>query len=640
MKRQLISESERIKETLQEIRDSLAVDRVALYQFLADGSGEVLAETRNQALPSLLHLRFPASDIPQSARKQFLEEKARILVDVELGRQLHQLPYHKETVPYHAPSPCHLRYLEKLQVKASLTLPIIIRRELWGLLLIHHSQNYRWQESQLALLELLSERVTLLITTDQLLEEQTAFLYRQQTLKAIQDLISPETDSLPIQKILQAVVQYMGGCGGRITRRGFSGKSEIYQVGDQPFKKEMGESCLGAGEQFLLLRQEVCLPDEDSCASIYEVASQSRRGCTALTIPLSCCEQGYLTIFRYLQPQTICWAGRPSQSPEEKKQVRESFAPWIEERQVSAVESWTREDIKLGCAIAQLLANNFQQLALHKAVTFQENYHPLTQLPNRSLLMEHLSLLTHDKTRENKFFAVVFLDLDRFQQVNNTLGHIAGDQLLQLVAERFRHNFQDQNVFLAHWHGDKFVILLRHLSNLNSNELEAKISAIGEVFQAPFSLLGHEVYVKASWGVAIYPYDGADGETLLLNAETAMYSAKEQGRNRYQVYSPSLRSLLNPVTLETEIRNSLQNNDFRLYYQPQMNLHRGKITAVEALIRWQHPKRGLLSPRQFIPFAEESDLICELGEWVIREACEQLALWEKQGIFPLRMAVN
>jgi len=270
----------------------------------------------------------------------------------------------------------------------------------------------------------------------------------------------------------------------------------------------------------------------------------------------------------------------------------------------------------------------------------QDNYHSLTQLPNRNVFSEKVNLVCQEINDSNELFAVVFLDLDRFQQVNNTLGHGAGDELLKFVAQRLQNSLADQDCFLAHWHGDKFVILLWHLTHLDSAAMEEKFRAIGQQLQAPFSLFGHDVYVKASWGIAISPYDGTDAETLLLNAETAMYSAKEQGRNRYQVYSPSLRSPLNPITLEAEIRNSLQNDDFRLYYQPQMNFQTGEITGVEALIRWQHPKRGLLSPKHFICFAEESDLICDIGDWVLKTACEQLAQWRKQGIDRIRMAVN
>lgn len=630
------SVSARIQGTLQEIQDFLAVDRVVLYQFLEDGTGKVITEALSPEKPlcSLLGLQFPASDIPQVARKRFLEQQVRILVDVGLGRQLQKLPSGQDNPIYADASPCYLQYLKQLQIKASLTYPLIIRGELWGLLLIHHSESRLWEKSQLSMLELLNERLTLLITTEQLSESQKALVHREQTLKTLRNLIKSVKGELPLQEILETVVTGLGGCGGRIEKQHpASGKTEVYETGEQP------ETARGEQKTFLS-EEPVYLPELNCSLVIHEFGRETRYAGLVIPLFLRSPQVGSLMVFRQNQSQTIWWAGPPPKTPEEKKQLRSSFAPWQEEMQLSAYQTWTREDLKLGCAIAQLLEDSLQQQELSTTLNFQENYHPLTQLPNRTQFTQQLNLITQETTRANELSAVIVLDLDRFQQVNNTLGHQAGDQLLQLVAERLQDYVAQENGFLAHWQGDKFVMLLRSLNHLDSAQLEATLSFIGDCFDAPFSLLGHEIYVKASWGVAISPYDGTDAETLLLNAETAMYSAKEQGKNRYQVYTPSLRSPLNPLTLEAEIRHSLQNEDFCLYYQPQMNLQSGKITAVEALVRWQHPQRGLLSPQYFIPFAEESDLICELGTWVLGEACQQLAQWREQGMSEIRIAVN
>ncbi|WP_041596189.1 diguanylate cyclase domain-containing protein [Halothece sp. PCC 7418] len=646
------SVSQRIQGTLQDIQEFLDVDRVDLYQFLADGSGKVIAEvlSAQTPLPSLLHLRFPASDIPQVARDRFLKQRVRIAVDVGFGKQFQQFPYGQDQVTYTDASPCHLQYLKKLEIQASLTYPIIIRGELWGLLLIHHRNNRLWQKSQLSMLELLSERLTLLITTEQLSQCESTLLYREETLTTLRELLKSTENDASLQQVLEKVVAAYNGCGGRIFLQRLSGETKVYETGEQPDIKALQqvsecevtlEETL-AWQKNLLSCEQVDLEEVDYSLSVYHFDLTPDEPYVGLVLPLSSRShrEGYLTIFRHNQPQTVWWAGRPPQTAEERKQLRPSFAPWKQEVQLSAWQNWTTEEVNLGCAIAQLLTDHFQQQELSTAVNFQENYHAVTQLPNRAFFTEQLNLLISEQTRTNELFAIIFLDLDRFQQVNNTLGHTAGDQLLQQVAERLKTHFTPKNTILAHWHGDKFVIVLREVNQLDSAELEAAISLIGDCLQAPFPLLGHEVYVKASWGVAISPYDGDEAETLLLNAETAMYSAKQQGRNRYQVYSPSLRSPLNPLTLETEIRNSLQNNDFFLYYQPQMNLQTGEITAVEALMRWQHPQRGLLSPVHFIPFAEESDLICELGDWVLKTACEQLAQWREEGIKEIRVAVN
>jgi len=647
MKNNFNSNWERVQETLQEIQEFLAVDRVLLYRFLADGSGEVTAEvlSSNQGLDSLFKLRFPATDIPKTARKRFLEQQVRILVDVGLGKQLQSVPGEKDHKLYTHPSPCHLDYLEQLKVKASLSYPIVIRGALWGLLLIHHPQPCHWQKHQLSMLELLNERLTLLITTEQLSQEQAALLHQEETMKEIRYLMQGNTNSLPWQQILATVVNGLNGCGGRIYLQALSGETEVYERGEQPFTEEKfileetqeWQRCLLRGER-------VDLSELDDSLSLYKVDLAKWGNYGGLVIPFrsKSHREGYLTVFRDNPTQTICWAGHPPQSTEEQR--RRTFEPWQEEIRPSSKRIWTKGEEKLAAAIAQLLNDTFQQHKLTLAVQQHDRnyYDEMTQLPSRTLFTEKLNLLTHEVTTSDEMFAVVFLDLDRFQQVNNTLGHTAGDELLKGVATRLQADLerQNQDFFLAYWHGDKFVILMRQINDYDSAQLEEKISAIGQSFQTPFSLFGHEIYVKASWGVAISPYDGIDAETLLSNAETAMYGAKEQGKNRYQVYTPSLRSPLNPLTLEAEIRNSLKNGDFRLYYQPQMNLACGKITAVEALIRWQHPSRGLISPREFISFAEESDLINEIGDWVLRTACEQLAQWRKQGMTDLRVAVN
>ncbi|QDZ40981.1 diguanylate cyclase [Euhalothece natronophila Z-M001] len=653
MKKLIQSVSQRIQETVQEISEFLEVDRVAVYQFLEDKSGEVIVESlaQNANLVSLLGLRFPASDIPEVARKRFLEEQVRVLVDVPSQQQIQRRPNQPTANAYVSSSHCHLKYLKQLGIEASLTYPIIIQEELWGLLLIHDSRSHCWQKGELTMLELLGERLTLLLTTEILSHYQQALLHREQTLKKIRSLLQ-NTANPPLNKLLEVAVKSLGGCGGRIYLQGLRGKSEVYQFGKQvPLRRSEKVIPSQAGDileesqewqKCLLEADQMSFPDVGMSVLAYELDAKASPPYSALIIPLMATSyrEGYLTIFRENEPETIWWAGRPPKSTLEMRQLRPSFSPWQEIKKKAAIESWTTEEMKLGSAIAQTWQEGFQQQNLNQDIIWKTHNRSLIELPNRQDFTEKLKSLTTEATEKQDLFAVIFLDLDRFQQVNNTLGHNAGDELLKLVSKRLQNHLSEIEGLLAHWHGDKFVILLQNLNHLNSAEIENLVREIGMSFQEPFSLLGHEIYVKGSWGVAISPYDGTDAETLLMNAETAMYSAKEQGRNCYQVYSPSLRSPLNPLTLETEIRNSLQNEDFCLYYQPQVDLETGKVTAVEALIRWQHPEQGLLSPQHFIPFVEESDLICEIGHWVLKKACQQLAQWRENGLTELRVAIN
>ncbi len=634
---------QRIQETLQEIRDFLVVDRVVLYEFLKDGSGEVVAEALSPqtTLSSLLHLRFPASDIPEYARSRFLNQRVRILVDVGLEQQLQQFPNGgSQQVVYDAPSQCHLNYLRQLNVQGSLTYPIIIESKLWGLLIIHHRQSQSWQRNQLAMVELLHERLTLLITTEQLSQSQNDFLHREQTIKTIRQLLNSETHCSAMTSVLETVVNCLQGHSGRLYLQHLSGETEIYKVGKQPQETVLEET--ETWQQGLVSGDQMFFSAVGGSVIAYDLwfDGDDPMPYSALVVPLCSPQhqQAYLTIFRPNPPQEIWWAGQPPQTAQQRQELRPSFTPYLEHRQLPAIDSWRKQEIKLACAIAQLLGDVFQQQDVLSVA--QGDYHPLTGLPNRKRLTEDLNALSEEAVQSKQVYGVIFLDLDRFQQVNNILGHTAGDQLLKLVADRLKQHLAERDHWLAHWSGDQFVIVLRHLTALDSGEIDQLVSAIGNCFETPFTVFGQAVYMKASWGAAIAPYDGTDAETLLLNAETAMYAAKQQGKNRYQVYSPALRSSLNPLTLEAELRQALDNNALALFFQPQVALLTGEVTAVEALIRWPHPNRGILSPCDFIPFAEETDLICDLGNWILATACQQLAQWREQGLDDIRVAVN
>jgi diguanylate cyclase (GGDEF)-like protein len=234
--------------------------------------------------------------------------------------------------------------------------------------------------------------------------------------------------------------------------------------------------------------------------------------------------------------------------------------------------------------------------------------------------------------------AVIFLDLDRFKNVNDTLGHAVGDQLLQGVSQRLTNCLRAGDS-IARWGGDEFTLLLY---NINCPEDATKIcQRIIHSLSSPFRFDGRELYTKASLGIALAPYDGEDAETLLKNADAAMYKAKHKGRNNYQFYTSSIGSKVSEMlNLENNLYKALEQEEFLLYYQPQIDLNTGKIVGMEALIRWLHPERGLVAPDLFIPLAEETGLICQIDEWVLRTACLQNRAWQLMGIPPIRIAVN
>jgi diguanylate cyclase (GGDEF)-like protein/PAS domain S-box-containing protein len=267
------------------------------------------------------------------------------------------------------------------------------------------------------------------------------------------------------------------------------------------------------------------------------------------------------------------------------------------------------------------------------------HYDPLTELPNRLLLSSRLHHAIEQAQRQDERVAILFLDLDRFKNVNDSLGHQAGDELLQAVTKRLVHRLRVEDT-LARLGGDEFVVLLERLQEPRDAALVARsmLDALAE----PFILSrGHEVYIGASIGISLFPDDGMDVAQLIQHADVAMYQSKDQGRNAYGFYTQALTENANQrLEMETKLRRALERNEFVLHYQPQVSLTDGRLIGAEVLVRWQRSGEGLIPPNQFIPLAEETGLIVPLGEWVLREACAQWARWLKEGHAPITLAVN
>ncbi len=271
-------------------------------------------------------------------------------------------------------------------------------------------------------------------------------------------------------------------------------------------------------------------------------------------------------------------------------------------------------------------------------LNYLANHDTLTGLPNRMLFLDRLTQAMSRLPWRERSLAVMFLDLDRFKLVNDTLGHDVGDQLLKGVSTRLTECVRDGDT-VARLGGDEFVIMLNDIARKRDviHMAEKIIKALG----IPFSLGSQEFVATTSIGVSLYPTDGDDPHVLLKNADTAMYRAKESGRNNFQLYTPSMNSkAAEQMAVENAVRHGLERNEFIPYYQPQVSLATGRITAVEALVRWQHPKRGLIMPDEFLPLAEETGLIVPLGEQVLYQACRQGKAWHDAGLTGLTVAVN
>ena len=308
---------------------------------------------------------------------------------------------------------------------------------------------------------------------------------------------------------------------------------------------------------------------------------------------------------------------------------------------LSAVKTGAQDYLVKGKLDRELLLRSMQYSIERKRyqeqLEYQANYDALTGLPNRNLLNDRLRQSVFAQ-RFVRSIGVVFLDIDHFKFVNDSLGHNTGDKLLQNVAERLIETVRDGDT-VARLGGDEFILILNDQpgQEVIYRAMQRIMSRIAE----PIDIDGQELMVTCSAGISLYPQDGPDVETLLKNADAAMYQAKEKGRNNFQFYTAEMnRQVSERLKTETSLRRALERDELVLYYQPRFNVGTGALVGCEALLRWQHPERGLLLPERFIALAEETGLIVPIGEWVLRSACDQARAWQKEGCAPIAVSVN
>lgn len=279
-----------------------------------------------------------------------------------------------------------------------------------------------------------------------------------------------------------------------------------------------------------------------------------------------------------------------------------------------------------------------EQKRTERHLQLATNYDSVTGLPNRNLFKEHLIQAVAQAHRNNQFVATLSLDIDNFKNINESLGHVLGDQLLAEVGKRLVDTTREGDT-VARNSGDQFSVIMEGLEN--THDVAAMVQEIRRVLNDKYELDQHEIFCTTSIGVALYPLDAPTPDDLMKNSEAALRMAKEQGRNNYQYFTGDMNTrALERLLYESALRYAQDRNELEVYYQPQLDLHSGAIVGVEALLRWRHPEMGLIPPQQFIPLAEKTGLIVPIGLWVIRQACEQTRRWMDQGIDPIRLSVN
>jgi diguanylate cyclase (GGDEF)-like protein/PAS domain S-box-containing protein len=318
----------------------------------------------------------------------------------------------------------------------------------------------------------------------------------------------------------------------------------------------------------------------------------------------------------------------------ELKLYRERLEHLVEERTVAlrgANEQLLETNQRLEIAHNHLLQTE-------KRIRYMAQHDVLTGLPNRALLQDRVTQAITQAYRDSKLMALLFIDLDNFKQINDSLGHLVGDDLLRLVAARLTQCVRRTDT-VARLGGDEFVICLPGMDSGTDAALLAQ--KVLDSLEAPFIIDEQELHASASIGISIFPADGIDAESLMQAADTSMYHAKELGRANYQFFTPALNTAVQQrLAIESQLRQALPRGEFLVLYQPQVEIATGRIVSAEALIRWQQPVRGLVSPLEFIPIAEDTGMILRIGEWVLREACAQVKRWRDLGHTHMTIAVN
>jgi diguanylate cyclase (GGDEF)-like protein len=378
-----------------------------------------------------------------------------------------------------------------------------------------------------------------------------------------------------------------------------------------------------------ITRRESALVDDEAAVLSREKAAAAREGAADLREDAAHLREG------------------AAQVREGEAQGREGAAT-SREREIRAAEAQGASDdhiLMLQQANAHLVTASIEAHKLTEQVQdVKDNlehlvhHDVLTDLPNRTLLQDRLGQAIELARRQGRRLAVMSMDLDQFKHINDSLGHAVGDQLLQSVARRLVGSVRQSDT-VSRQGGDEFVLLLPYIERAEDAMLSAQ--KVLAALAPPHHIDGHELHISASIGISIYPEDGQDAETLIKNADSAMYHAKENGRDNYKFFEQSMNvRAVERQFIEASLRHALERQEFVLHYQPKINLLSGAIVGVEALIRWQHPQRGWVLPAQFVPIAEDCGLILPIGRWVLREACRQARAWQDAGLPPITIAAN
>jgi diguanylate cyclase (GGDEF)-like protein len=637
---------------VQQVTTISGFDRVMLYRFDSDFNGIVVSEVTSPKVDSYLNHHFPAGDIPAQARAIFLQNWLRMIPDVGYtpsrlypGIDTHtgeSLDLSQATL--RSVSPMHVEYLQNMNVKATLTISLLDEGKLWGLIACHHLTPLLVNaESRLAA-QLIGQIVSSQLRVKEELEDLQYKAELKSTHAALLSFMELADD------LVQGLVTYtpnllnIANADGAAAAIYFDGEWTL--IGKTPSIPQIDELVAWLSET----HPKKKLFQTNSLSRLYPKANEYKEiasGVLAIAIPKS--PRNYLLWFRPEVLTTVVWGGKPEKNVRinsaqaQQLHPRSSFASWAELVTGTAIP-WKKVEIEAAgelrnSIIALDLERQFNKEQEARAVAETlARYDFLTNLPNRLLLSDRIAQAIEYAHRHNTSLALLFLDLDHFKHINDSLGHAVGDLLLQSAALRLSACVRSSDT-VSRQGGDEFVILMTEEKQPEHATL--LVDKILSALALPHTIAGNELHVTASIGISIYPADSHNAETLLKHADTAMYQAKQNGRNNYQFFQSEMNErAVERQLIEIDLRRALEHWEFVLHFQPKINLESGAITGAEALLRWKHPQWGMVMPKRFMPVAEECGLIVPIGHWVLREACVQFKTWENAGLRPGSIAVN
>ncbi len=640
------------QDCVQELQALSGYDRVMLYRFRPDWTGEVVAEhVARGREPRFLGMRFPAGDIPPQARALYERNTLRLLEDVDavpdvlvpatlpggaLLDQGHSL--------LRSMSPAHLVYLRNMGVRATLVVSLLKDGKLWGLLACHHERPrvppHNVRELLRSACELIANVVTMRI-------DGLTRINQAEKAADLSALMEQMSQSIGRQgSLLQGVQAHADQLMHRLEVSDFGlrieGLSWVAGARQDPGRQER------ILDEVWELAQHVA---PGSVQAIENLGSASRQALATLPgaagVIIGRLPSGLKGFCFFTRPDQVCqvrWAGDPGSYQGVKQdgrvvlQPRRSFAQW-QETVSGSCEPWLGVELDAVGRLAALMADAHKTLrnqALQQELDWRAHHDHLTGLLNRVAAEQELAWRT---ARSDLCVALFFIDLDHFKRVNDPLGHAAGDEVLQEISRRLGAVVRGNDV-VARLGGDEFL-LLTDLAELDKPRVALIAERLHRAMNQPFHVAGKRLHLRLSVGVAYSPEHGRDPGTLMRHADLALYAAKGEGRACSRVFQSSMEGqLTDAIQVEEQLRAAIGHGELRLHYQPKVDLRRGVVVGLEALVRWQHPTRGLVGPDQFIPLAERINLINPLGHWVVDEAVRQLAQWRKAGLPSWPVAVN